>query len=193
VSEDLAASGTARSNQGEVWSDIDAKMSRMHSRSSTSAVEQVYEDHEEKLSQYVEQLKCIEGQVGTVFSIKGRMAGLEFFDSAETCKLLMPKIIRSYALDAIDPGYRGHVASGLGSAAEVIAKVTGSDYSTHKAVGEGEDFRFDTTPGIAGGALFARDRIVHLCAFVSGEHQGVGGGREYSASASRRRGFRNVA
>ena len=102
-------------------------------------------------------------------------------------------LIRSYALDAIDPGYRGHQASGLGSPAEVIARLIGSDYSTHKAVGEGEDLRFDSTPGIAGGALFARDRVVHLCAFVSGEHQGVGDGNSYSASASQRRRFRNVA
>ena len=53
----------------------------------------------------------------------------------------------------------------------MIIRLTGADYSTHKAVGEGEDLRFDSTPGIAGGALFARDRIVHMCAFVSGERQ----------------------
>jgi len=193
VSENLASFCEARSDQGEVWSDIDAKLSSMQSHSHTGAVEQVYQDHEEKLAQFVAQLKCVEGQVGAVFSIKGRVTGLELFDAADTCNLLMPKIIRSYALDAIDPGYRGHVASGIGSPAEVLTKVTGSDYSTHKAVGEGEDFRFDSTPGIAGGALFARDRIVHLCAFVSGEHQGAGDVRSEFASASRRRGFRQVA
>ena len=193
VSESLSVCSEARSDQGEVWSDISGKLGRMRSHSATSAVEQVYQDHEEKLSQFVSQLKCVEGQVGAVFSIKGRVTGLEFFDAAETCHLLMPKIIRSYALDAIDPGYRGHKASGLGSPAEVIARLTESDYSTHKAVGEGEDLRFDSTPGIAGGALFARDRVVHLCAFVSGEHQAVGDGNSYSASASQRRRFRNVA
>ena len=193
VSENLSAHSEAMSDQGEVWSDISGKMGRMHSHSDTSAVEQVYQDHEEKLAQFVAQLKCVEGQVGAVFSIKGRVTGLELFDAAETCQLLMPKIIRSYALDAIDPGYRGHQASGLGSPAEVLARLSESDYSTHKAVGEGEDLRFDSTPGIAGGALFARDRVVHLCAFVSGEHQAVGDGGGYSASASQRRRFRNVA
>ena len=128
-----------------------------------------------------------------MFSIKGRVTGLEFFDAAETCRLLMPKIIRSYALDAIDPGYRGHRASGLGSPAEVIEKLSGSEYSTHNAVGEGEDLRFDSTPGIAGGALFARERVVHLCAFVSGEHLAVCDGGSYSTSASLRRRFRHVA
>ncbi len=193
VSENLSACSEARSDQGEVWSDISAKLGSMDSRSATSAVEQVYQDNEEKLSQFVTRLKCVEGQVGSVFSIKGRVTGLEFFDAARTCQLLMPKVIRSYALDAIDPGYRGHEASGLGSPAEVIARLSESDYSTHGAVGEGEDLRFDSTPGIAGGALFARDRIVHLCAFVSGEHQAVADGGGYSAPASLRRRFRRVA
>ena len=124
VSENLAYCQQASSDQGEVWSDIDAKLSRMRSHSHTSAVEQVYQDHEESLGKYVEQLSCVEGQVGAVFSIKGRVAGLEYFDSAQTCHLLMPKIIRSYALDAIDPGYRGHKASGIGSPAERSARLS---------------------------------------------------------------------
>ena len=193
VSENLSATSEACSDQGEVWSDISAKLGSMHSHSPTSAVEQVYQDHEEKLAQFVAHLKCVEGQVGAVFSIKGRVTGMEFFDAALTCQLLMPKIIRSYALDAIDPGYRGYQASNMGSPAEVISRLNASGYSTHKAVGEGEDLRFDSTPGIAGGALFARNRVVHLCAFVSGENHGAGDGDRYSASASQRRRFRDVA
>ncbi len=193
VSENLASSREASSDQGEVWSDIDIKFSRMHSQSDTSAIEQVFKDHEEQLAQYVAQLNCVAGQVGAVFSIKGRVSGLEFFDAADTCQLLMPKIIRSYALDAIDPGYRGHEAGDIASPADVIAVLTAADYSTHKAVGEGKDLRFDSTPGIAGGALFARDRIVHMCAFVSGEHQGVTDGSDYRVSSSLRRRFRKAA
>jgi len=193
VSENLAYSQEARSDQAEVWSDIEDKMSRMRSRSATSAVEQVFEDHESKLGKYVEQLGCVEGQVGAIFSVKGRLAGMELFDLADTCGLLMPKIIRSYAMDAIDPGYRGHGNSGLGSPAEIIALVADSRYTSHQAVGEGDDLRFDATPNIAGGALFARDRIVHMCVFVSAEGQSVGDGSNYQASASTRRRFRNVA
>ena len=112
---------------------------------------------------------------------------------AETCRLLMPKVIRSYALDAIDPGYRPDDNLGIASPAEVLELVTGAGYSSHKAVGEGDDLRFDSTPNIAGGALYARDRIVHLCVFVSAEGQRVDDGNGYHTSASLRRRFRNVA
>ena len=71
--------------------------------------------------------------------------------------------------------------------------IAAARYTADKAVGEGEDLRFGATPGIAGGALFARDRIVHMCVFVSGEGQQTGDGNGYRASASLRRRFRNVA
>jgi hypothetical protein len=35
--------------------------------------------------------------------------------------------------------------------------------------------------------------VVHLCAFVSGENHGAGDGDRYSAPASQRRRFRDVA
>ena len=193
VSENLVMHQKASSDQGEVWGDIDDKMARLKSRSATSAVEQVYKDHETKLGEYVERLACVKGQAGAVFSVKGRLAGMELFDTADTCQLLMPKIIRSYALDAIDPGYRLGNISSIGSPADVIELVSGARYTAHKAVCEGEDLRLDSTPNITGGALFARDRIVHLCVFVSVDGKGVSDGNGYQASASVRRRFRNVA
>ena len=193
VSENLASERVARSDQGEVWADIDVKMSRMGSQSATSAVEQVFEDNEEKLGQYVARLQCIENQVGAMFSVKGQLTGMEFFDRADTCRLLMPKIIRSYALDAIDPVYRPNSNSGISSPQQLLELLSGAGFSSHKSVGEGEDLRFDSTPGIAGGALFARDRVVHMCVFISAEGQRVNDGGGYRTSASLRRRYRNVA
>ena len=193
VSESLATENVARSDQGEVWDDINVKMCRLRSHSETSAVEKVFEDYEGKLGQYVANLHCVENQVGAVFSVKGQVTGVEFFDKADTCRLLMPKIIRSYALDAIDPAYLPNHQSGINTPQGLLEVIAGAGFSTHKAVGEGEDLRFDSTPNIAGGALFARDRVVHLCAFVSAEGQRVNDGGGYRTSASSRRRYRNVA
>ncbi len=187
VSENLATVHMARSDQSEVWADIDVKMCRMGSQSETAAVEKVFEDNEHKLGQYVEHLQCVESQVGALFSVKGQLTGMEFFDRADTCRLLMPKVIRSYAMDAIDPGYQPNHNSGINSPQEMLKLLAGAGFSTHKSVGEGEDLRFDSTPGIAGGALFARDRVVHLCVFVSAEDQRVNDGGGYRTSASLRR------
>lgn len=190
VSESLAYCREARSDQGEVWDDIKMKMDSLGSRSATAAVEKVFEDHETRLGNYVKRLRCVDGQVGAVFTVKGRLAGMELFDNAQTCGLLMPKIIRSYALDAIDPGYNGNVNSDIGTPEELLQRVMGSRYSSHEAVGEGQDLRFDSTPGIAGGALYARERIIHACVFVTDEGKRTEDGDRFHTSASLRRSFR---
>jgi len=88
VSEDIKFTGNRRSDQGEVWHDISMKLGSLGSHSPSQAVERAFVDN---------------GQFGAVFAIHGRVRGLEAFDCPETCAKLLPKIIRSYALDAIDP------------------------------------------------------------------------------------------
>lgn len=169
VSEDIAATGQRRSNQGEVWNDISFKLDSLGSRSDTQAVESAFLDHDARLNGFVEKLQPVSHQFGAIFSIKGRITGLELFDSQQTCQALMPKIIRSYALDAIDPGFRG-AETEHGQQPELFLRHIGKA-ATHeaKAVGEGTDLRFDNSSGLAGGALRARDRIVHMVAFAMAE------------------------
>ena len=193
VSSYLRTDAGPRSDQGELWDDIAAKMCRMGSHSGTGAMERVFEDHEDALGQYVDRLGVISGQVGAVFAIRGRVVGMELFDTAETCRLLMPKIIRSYALDAIDPAYRGYASSSLDAPEQIMELLEGAPYSSHASVGEGRDLRFDSTPGLVGGALYARDRVVHLCAFVIAQHSRENDDRDYRTRASRRRHFRDAA
>ena len=166
VSEDIASSGARRSNQSEVWDDISVKMSCLGSSSDTGAVEAAFVDHESALGEFVDKLKPVEQQFGAVFSIKGNIVGMELFDSQETCQALLPKVIRSYALDAIDRSYHGPQGSSLATPDLFLKQVAMAEHSKAKAIGEGADLRFDNTAGIAGGALMARDRLIHLCAFV---------------------------
>ena len=48
-----------------------------------------------------------------------------------------------------------------------------------QAVGEGMDLRFDNASVVAGGALLARDRIIHLVAFAMAEPSLRGSDRVY--------------
>jgi hypothetical protein len=165
VSADIRQTGQRRSDQGEVWDDISGKLHALGSRSDTQAVESAFVDHEEQLNGFVENLQPVDKQLGAVFSIKGRVSGLELFDCEETCGALMPKIIRSYALDAIDPGLRVSAAANDPSPDMLLKRVRKAAVHEAPAVGEGMDLRFDSASGVAGGALLARRRIVHLVAF----------------------------
>ena len=167
VSENISHLGSRRSDQSEVWNDISDKLSALRSHSETSAVEAAFADHESTLRQHVEKLAPGSQQVGGVFSIHGQVVGLELFDSDATCRALLPKVIRSYALDAIDRTYSPpRTKSSFGP--QMLLEQVGKERTFEAAaVGEGTDVRFEPGASLSGGALFARGRIVHLIAFVA--------------------------
>ncbi len=185
VTDSLRTSGTRCSRQGEVWEDIAAKSSRMESYSDTAAMECLYEDYQDQVDEYLKAIEIVESQVGAVFAINGQIRGMELFDFTATFRKLMPKLIRSYALDAIDE-QGGRANSKPPDVDRFLAVVAAADGSVHPAVGEGEDIRI-SGPMLAGGALSAWDRVVHLCAFQLPEVGSQGQNRGGDIARSSRR------
>ena len=163
VSESLREDGSRHSNQGEVWDDIGSMMFRMEVNSSTHAIADAYEHFSGSVDEYVEAFKTSDTQVGACFVINGKIRGVELFDVSDTCTKLMPTLIRSYALDAIEERHEA-ASTGSQSIVDFIQAVATAPADSFKALGEGEDLRIHAN-NIAGGALAARDRVVHLCAF----------------------------
>jgi hypothetical protein len=52
--------------------------------------------------EYVRAFDCAPLQAGLVFAIDGRAVGLDLFDYPHTLRRLFPKLLRSYALDALE-------------------------------------------------------------------------------------------
>lgn len=186
VSASLRESGTRHSDQGEVWDDIAFKMSSMEVDSSTDAIADAFDHFAGSVDQYVAAFSTTETQVGACFVINGKICGLELFDVSDTCSKLMPKLIRSYALDAIEEK-QADAPSASPGISEFIRLVAAAPADSFDALGEGEDLRIHST-AIAGGALAARDRVVHLCTFSQEAEAGTlnNGGRMRRASARQR-------
>lgn len=163
VSRSMNASGQRYSDQNEIWNDIGTKLSRLQSRSSTHAMNAMFEDQSLCLNEFVGAFTPTDDQVGAVFAINGRVVGLELFDSPATCRKLMAKLIRSYGLDAID-SRDAKTTLESGSAERFVSEVAATQQQTFGAVGEGQDVRL-SGPELVGAALVARDRVIHLCAF----------------------------
>jgi hypothetical protein len=71
----------------------------MSAASPTAAMSAIYESSQKPLDDFVRAKPRHEGQVGAVFSIHGRIAGIDVFDCADTFDKAAPKLIRSYALE----------------------------------------------------------------------------------------------
>ena len=102
VSSSLMSRGQARSDQHAVWADIRLKAAHLKAESSTAAMSDIYERYTKRIDDYVGAFAAIDRQVGAVFTINGNIVGFDLFDFSGTFKKLLPKLVRSYALDAID-------------------------------------------------------------------------------------------
>jgi hypothetical protein len=186
VSENLREGGYRDSDQSEVWEDIGMKMRNMEVDSHTDAIADAYEHFSGSVDEYVQAFQTSDTQVGACFAINGKIRGVELFDVSDTCGKLMPKLIRSYALDAIEERQES-ATTGSQSILEFIKSVAAAPTDSFDALGEGEDLRIQSNT-IAGGALAARDRVVHLCAFSQESEAGTidQTGRMRRASARQR-------
>lgn len=132
----------------------------------------VFDTTEYRLAQFARVFHALPRQVGGVFIINEEPVGLEVFDAPETFAAMFPQLVRSYAMDALTLGENTHRAPGTRCAEAFIAQVVvaaaekqSGTASGHRANATHTDELKLQSRRITGGALLARDRVVHLAAF----------------------------
>jgi hypothetical protein len=164
VSLNLNASGSRASDQGAVWSDIDVLSAKLACISPTAAMRDLSQSRHAAIDEYVGGIEVGDAQVGAIFAINGIAAGVELFDCSATLGTYMPKILRSYALDAIanQTSQTGTLTSD--EARGFLECVLQHEAKSFPSIGLGEDLRLDS-PNISGGALVFEGQVIHLAAF----------------------------
>ena len=187
VSESLRSRGTRHSAQSRVWDEISAKSARMDVDSSTSAAEAMYDANRASLDDYLGGFTAQEHQVGALFAINGEAVGFDLFDAVSTMEKQLPKLVQSFALDAIDESRQQPKEPGQEAAKSLLQAAGEADIERFPAVGEGDDLRIQGQ-GITGGGLLHNDRLVHLCVFrIMGQRSGSGNSDNRITRASNRR------
>jgi hypothetical protein len=165
VSDALRACGERQANQSKLWADVAAKADDLDVHSPTLAMSDIYVDRAAQLDTYVHAFHPLPSQRGAIVAIGGTVVGVELFDSAVAFSQYLEKLVRAYALDAIERELGDQSAPSESDARAFLDLVLATNAERFKALGEGEDIRL-TGQGIAGGALTAGGRLVHLAAFV---------------------------
>ncbi|MFN0040988.1 MAG: ARPP-1 family domain-containing protein [Burkholderiales bacterium] len=164
VSESMRSHGERRSDQDEIWDDIAMKSARLKVESGTSAMADVYAQHRARLDGYVSAFALQPGQSGAVVAIDGKVAGLELFDSPATFGHFFQKLLRSFALDAIDVEEPVTSVPAAEIAKAFLEHLAAASAETFAALGDGEDVRLHG-PDVVAGALVADGRVRHLAGF----------------------------
>jgi hypothetical protein len=163
VSKSYSRSGRPISDQGAIWEEIASKAMDLSVNSPTGAMRDIYEQHRRRVGDYARAFEAVDGQCGAMFAIGDRLVGFELFEHPDVLRKMLRKIVRSYALDAIQA--RESDSTPTTKAAEAfLAEVADGRIESFPAVGLGEDARISGRR-VTGAALVADDRVVHLCAF----------------------------
>lgn len=166
VTQSMREGRGADADQMAVWADVDMLASSLGAVSSTRAMKDVFDRYDGTLESTERAFAAQTGQVGAVFAIDGAM-GVDLFDAPESFATYLPKLVRSWAMDAMSRAARsrrGASSSNDADAAQLLNAVAHASVTRHRAVGLGEDLRL-AADRLSGGALEHEDVVVHLTAF----------------------------
>ena len=164
ITGSLESVGRPLSDQGAVWASIDEKMNRLGTSSATRAMEDIYLASRVKIDEFVAAFHPEPEQTGAVFALNARIAGLELFDHPDGFAAAFPKLVRSWALDAIEDSPHEVSVPPTDAARAFLEMVTDAEMQSFAAVGQGIDVRLSTAQ-VTGGAIVDGGRVVHLNAF----------------------------
>jgi hypothetical protein len=192
VSRSLCEFGERRSDQTNIWEEISAKAERMSARSPTGAMAAIYERSHARLDDFVHAMPRRDRQVGAIFSLNGQVAGVDIFDCANTFVKLSAKLIRSYAIDAMEsPATTDSDGPTTDAVRAFLDDIADATATRVKALGLGDDLRLGGL-SLAGAALEISQQIIHVVAFpasVYDDYSDDTGRSAHMARAQMRRRF----
>jgi hypothetical protein len=189
VTRNLAESGQARADQGEVWAEVDRYSAGSGVHSPTDAMNDIFEKREGDFKSFKENFRYEAGACGCVAVINGRFAAIDLFDDPATLEKVWVRLLEGYILDAIVAPDSKTFAFPEETAGKLVSDMRASEYVERQTVGLGADRRF-ATGGMSGSALVYEKNCIHLCAFPDGEiADGTGSGdvTQISPPSQRRR------
>ena len=156
--------GTPTSDQQAVWGEVARKLDAMGSASDSQAFSQVYEDHGARLDDLLGRLHPPEGCHGVIFAVAGQIAGADLFDQPATLAKLWTKLVRAFALDALE-ALSTSASLTAGEVTEWVRSAAAAESEPFPSPGLGSDFRLKA-PQLFGAALVVDDQAVHVELFA---------------------------
>ncbi len=167
VTDNLRNRAVYDADQSAVWQEIDRKIHTTGSFSRTAALHDVYNQTEDDLKNYLAAFPPPDAE-GVIVTINGQIAGADLFDHSDTLRVLWPKLLRSYALDALERRSSSEAAPEAAQppddVKQFLAAVQTAKDEHYDSVGLGEDVRL-SNDHVTGSSLLWGDRVIHASLF----------------------------
>jgi hypothetical protein len=161
VSFCLNETGERRSDQGEVWDGVAEMVDNFDVTSSTGAMTDIYTHVEKDITSLLRAFAPVPGQRGMVVLINGKVIGMEYISQPRAFAKVFDKLLRSYALDALQVKKPKETVINANMAQEFLTTFAKSDIKSYDALGYGREHRV-TGNTSAGSALTVEETMIHL-------------------------------
>lgn len=170
------AEGSRRVNQGEVWDDVALKHhERSVDDSPTGAMSDAYDRSRSEIHEILGEFGAPEpGQTGMIACVSGACVALDAFDRPETLSKLWTRLLRGYAMDALESAPASLQDGGV---QRFLDAASSGETTSHEGIGLGMDVML-TAPNVVGHALTWEGGVVHLALFARSQDPNGRGARE---------------
>lgn len=155
-----------RSDQGEVWKEVDRQSESLGSHSATGAMADTYETYKHRLAEYGERLKYVEGAVGFAVAVGKTIVSVDMFDKPSTCRKVWDRLLTGVIMDALETGTAEERVE-KADTEKLLMTLRDSSWEQTKAVGEGDEYRCGSENKHAS-ALVYDGTVVHGSLVVAG-------------------------
>jgi hypothetical protein len=161
AAEHYKARGIPGSDQAAVWVEVARKMAKTRSGSFSGALQDMYKDYASRLEDVLAEISAPDGCHGAAFAVDGKILAADLFDKPTTLKKLWSKLIKSYAMDALDdPKDKPRIVQPE-QIVEWVKAAGAAKQQWFDSPGVGYDVRIEGERSI-GAALVVEEHLVHL-------------------------------
>jgi len=150
--------------QAGVWRDVRAKSRRLGVTSNTEAAEVMYTSSRRKLGGYLAAFPCQAGQCGSIVAVASKFICLDFISRPDVHACIYEKLLRGYALDAIDAA-SGDTDPGDGAEAFLL-EVASAEHRPVQTHGSGDLNRL-VSSRVFGWELRLGEEVIALTALAA--------------------------
>lgn len=164
VTQSLRTSKNFRSDQGEVWKEVDKFMEMNEVNSPTSAMSDVFEKNNYSFDEVVKNFKPVPNQRGFVFFMNGKLMGFDYFSKKSAFKDLYHKILKGYVSDSFSKVKQLSEVDYLTTAWDFLNSIRNCKEEEFKSVGMGNDFRYQSNNVMASSLVVSRfdEKVIHF-------------------------------
>jgi hypothetical protein len=156
-----------RSDQGQVWEEVQKQQDALAVPSGTSALADTYEKYEAQVAEAKEALKYMPGACGLAVALGPQVVTADLFDKPATCEKVWGRLLSGLVLDALVEA-KADGSPDVAQVNQLFHEARNAPWAQTEAVGEGQEYRAEFNGKVAS-ALLLDGTLVHgsLVAAVS--------------------------